>query len=117
MGGFSAFWLLWLLRGFLWLLWLFISHPLHSQFLSFASSALPVPLAFWLCGFWRFWLWLFASSAFPVGLWPWLPASSASQVPLWCLIELSLFRSSCDSCFVDSLAAVLQGLIESSLVP
>ena len=29
-GGFSAFWLLWLLRGFLWLLWLFISHPLHS---------------------------------------------------------------------------------------
>ena len=30
------------------------------------------------CGFLR--LWLFASSAFPVGFWPWLPASSASPV-------------------------------------
>ena len=50
--GFSAFWLLWLLRGFLWLLLLFIS----LSACLFASSALPVPLrqvAFWLCGFWR----------------------------------------------------------------
>ena len=31
-----------------------------------------------------FWLWLLASSAFPVGFWPWLPASSTSPVPLWC---------------------------------
>ena len=64
MGGFSAFWLLWLLRGFMWLLWLFVSHPLHSQFLSawllrlwlFASAALPVPfrqVALWLCRLWR----------------------------------------------------------------
>ena len=65
-GWLSASCLLWLLRGCLWLL---ISHPLHSHFLSvclcgfmrllrlwlFASSALPVSLrqvAFWLCGFW-----------------------------------------------------------------
>ena len=40
-----------------------------------------------LCSFW--WLWLFASSAFPafwllhplIGFWFWLPASSASLVP------------------------------------
>ena len=37
-----------------------------------------------LCSFW--WLWLFASSAFPVplrfiGFWLWLPASSALSVP------------------------------------
>ena len=57
----------------------------------FASSAFTVPLfrilciatsagflALWLLA--AFWLWLFASSAFPVG---WLPASSASQIPLW----------------------------------
>ena len=74
-GGFSVFWLLWLLRGFMWLLgWSFRILCIHSSSLEggclafaafswvyvafavwlFASSALPVPLlqvAFWLCGF------------------------------------------------------------------
>ena len=62
--------------GGFWPLWLFMSHPLHSQFLSalvFAASA-PVLLrvaflALRLLA--AFWLWLFAS-AFPVGFWPWL---------------------------------------------
>ena len=85
--GFSAFWLLWPLRGVLWLLWLFI-----SQFLSvcvfFASSALPVSLrqvAFWLCGLWRLYGFGFSHPLLShLVFWPWLPASSASQVPLWC---------------------------------
>ena len=79
--GFLAF------VAFTWVfvaLWLFISHPLHSQFLSFrilciaSSAAAGGFLALWLLA--AFWLWLFASSAFPVGFWPWLPASSASPV-------------------------------------
>ena len=49
--GFSAFWLLWLLRGFCG----FRGFSFHSSSL-FASSALPVPLAFWLFGFLAFWL-------------------------------------------------------------
>ena len=53
-GWLSAFLLLWLLRGFLWLLWLFISHPLHSHFLSVC-----------LCGFMRLsGRWLFGFVAF-----------------------------------------------------
>ena len=52
-GGFSAFWLLWLLRGFLWLLWLFISHHLHSQFLSVRILCIASS-AFWLFGFLAF---------------------------------------------------------------
>ena len=80
-GGFSAFWLLWLLRGFLWLSWLFISHHLHSQFLSFrilciaSSAAAGGFLAFWLFGFlaWLFRFWRLSGfgfshpDAFPVG--------------------------------------------------
>ena len=45
MGGFSAFWLLWLFRGFMWLLWLFISHPVHSQFVAFVAFAWPLDFA------------------------------------------------------------------------
>ena len=66
--GFLASWLL----GFsacCWFMRLLVAFWLWL----FASSAFPVPfrqVAFWLlrlCGFW--WLWLFASSAFTVPLW------------------------------------------------
>ena len=81
--------LLWLLRGFLWLSWLFISHHLHSQFLSFrilciaSSDAAGGFLAFWLFGFLAFWLfgflafWLFGFLAFWLlaAFWLWLFAS------------------------------------------
>ena len=62
--GFSAFWLLWLLRGFMWLLCLCI----HS------SSAWLLRL------FVALRLWLFASSAFPVGKCP-KPRSPENHKP------------------------------------
>ena len=77
-GGFSAFWLLWLLRGFCGFRGFSLRIIcIHSSSL-FASSALPVPLrqvafgflAFWLFGFLAFWLfgflafWLFGFLAF-----------------------------------------------------
>ena len=127
-GGFSAFWLLWLLRGFSWLLWLFISHPLHSHFLSvflFASSCIASSaaaggfLAFWLLSGFGFSHPLLSQLAFGLGfLHPQHRKflSGAPATPLSFkkarLIEPSLFRSLCDRYFLDSLS-----LIESSQPP
>ena len=85
-GGFLVF------VAFTW-----VSHPLHCQ----------LRCGRWLFGFVAF-LWLFASSAFPVGF----GLSGAPRHPPFDkntrLIESSLFRSSCDSYFLDSLPLIVR---------